>query len=69
LKSNFGSTSDDALSHDKIYRNLVKYDQQGCMEDVSEHTLFVLKTKHIFEILQLSKDRDFTNAKGKIITS
>lgn len=45
LKSNSGSTSDDALSHDKICRNLVKCDQQGCMEDVSEQALFVLKTK------------------------
>ena len=39
LKSNSGSASDDALSHDKIYRNLVKYDQQRCMEDVSEQPL------------------------------
>lgn len=45
LKANSGSTSDDALSHQKIYRNLVKRDQQGCMEDVTERALFVLKTK------------------------
>ena len=29
LKANFGSASDDASSHEKIYRNLVKHDQQG----------------------------------------
>ena len=29
LKANSGSTSDDASSHEKIYRNLVKRDQQG----------------------------------------
>ena len=29
LKANSGSTNDDASSHEKIYRNLVKRDQQG----------------------------------------
>lgn len=45
LKSNSGSISDDALSHEKICRNLVKGHQGGCMEDVSKQVLSVLKTK------------------------
>lgn len=45
LKADSGSTSDDALTREKICRNLVKCDQQRPKEDVSEQALFVLKTK------------------------
>jgi hypothetical protein len=50
LKSNSGSTSDDALSHDKICRNLVKCDQQGSTKSLLS-SLFLPKGNPGLEVL------------------